>query len=329
MMDRRAFVTGVLAAVAVARPAQAQPSGRPARIGRLSPVSARAEAAFMEAFRNGLRELGWVEGQSFVIESRFAEGRVERLPALAAELVRQEVEVFLTGSNPAALAAKQATSAIPIVMVTTADPIGAGIVTSLARPGGNVTGVTALGAVLNAKRLEALKEAVPGLTRVAVLANPRSPDYIGPLLKEKEALARGLTLRLSVHEVTEADGLARAFAAMAAERTGALMVLTDVLFLTHRATIVELAARYRIPALYGERGFVDAGGLMFYGANLVDLYRRAAVYVDRILKGARPADLPVEQPTRFELVINAKTARALGLAIPHSLVLRADQVVEP
>jgi putative ABC transport system substrate-binding protein len=237
------------------------------------------------------------------------------------------VDVILAGSVPGALAAKNATATIPVVMVATGDPIGSGLVVNLARPAGNLTGVTGLGQELNAKRLEVLKGAVQRLSRVAVLMNPTSA-YTGPFLKEREGLARDLGVRLRVLEVDGPDGLKTAFATMARERAGALMVLTDIMFITHRRTIVELAARHRLPAVYGEREYVNDGGLMCYGANLEEMYRRAAFYVDRILKGVRPADLPIEQPTKFDLVINLKTARALGLTIPPSLLQRADQMIE-
>jgi putative ABC transport system substrate-binding protein len=325
-VSRRAVVVGLLALM---RPhvAAAQSGGRVIRIGRLSPLSAATDAPNLDAFRRGLRELGWVDGRTFTIEARFADGKAERLPALAAELVRQRVDVILVGSNQGAVAARGATTTIPIVMVTTGDPVAAGIVASLARPGGNLTGVTALGQALNAKRLELLKEAVPGVRRVIVLVNPGSL-YTAPLLRERESIARALGLELHVAEVRDAARLDQAFAAMAGERAGALMVQTDVMFVTHRTRIVELAARSRLPAVYGEREFVDAGGLMFYGASLVDMYHRAAVYADRILKGAQPGDLPVEQPTKLELVINRKAARALGLTLPPALLARADHLIE-
>lgn len=325
-MRRRAFVLGGVGVLAATLPVGAQPP-RVIRIGRLSPLTPTTEAPFMDAFRKGLQELGWIEGQHYTIEFRFAEGQIERLPGLAASLVREHVDVILTGSNPGALAAKNATTTIPVVMVTTGDPIGGGLVASLARPGGNVTGVTALGQALNAKRLEVLRQAVPGLRRVAVLTNPGSP-YTKSFLAERERVARELGLELPVIEAREPGELEPAFAAITRGRAGAVMVLTDVMFVTHRRTIVELAGRHRLPAVYGEREFVDAGGLLFYGASLVGMYRRAAFYVDRIAKGARPADLPVEQPTRLELVINLRTARALSLTLPPAFLLRADQVIE-
>jgi putative tryptophan/tyrosine transport system substrate-binding protein len=305
---------------------EAKPS-RVVRIGRLSPLSADADAPNLAAFRQGMRERGWVEGKTFTIEGRFATGQSARLPELARDLVRQRVDLILVGSNPGALAARGATDTIPIVMITTGDPVAVGLVKSLARPGGNVTGLTALGQQLDAKRLELIKEAVPGVTRVGLLANPNSL-YTPGLLTRKDAAARVLGLELPVVEAPAPDHLERAFAALAAARVGAVMVQTDAMFITHRRRIVELAGRSRLPAVYGEREFVEAGGLMFYGASFAELYREIAGYADRILKGTRPADLPVEQPTKLELIINLRTARALGLTIPSSVMGRADRLLE-
>ena len=331
MSNKRLGLLVALALGALSAPlaidAQESKAGRTARIGRLSPLSAEADAPNLAAFRKGLRDLGWVEGRSFTIETRFADGKTNRLPALAEELVRQRVDVMLTGSSPGALAAKRATATIPIVMVTTGDPVGDGLIASLARPGANVTGVTALGQVLNTKRLELIKEAVPGVTRVGVLINPAS-TYTPPFLRERDGAARALGLQLRLLEVNDPTEFEKAFAARATEGIGALMVQTNAMFITHRKRIVDLVAKSRLPAVYGEREFVDAGGLMFYGASLADMYRDAAVYADKILKGARPADLPVEQPTKLELIINFKTAKALGLTIPPSVLARANHVVE-
>jgi putative ABC transport system substrate-binding protein len=331
MINRGCALVSAIVCAALCAPlilvAQDAKPGKMARIGRLSPLSAASDIPNLGAFRKGLRDLGWVEGQDFALEARFADGKPERLPELAAELVRERVDVILVGSTQGALAAKRATSTIPIVMVTTGDPVGGGLVASLAHPGANVTGVTALGQVLSGKRLELLKETVPGVTRLAVLANPTSP-YTEPFLREREGAARALGLQLQVVEAHDPPRLEQAFAAMARERAGALMVLTDVMFINHRRRIVELAARSRLPAVYPEREFVGAGGLMFYGASLVDMYTRAAVHADKILKGAKPADLPVEQPTKLELIINLKTAKALGLTIPPSVLARADEVVQ-
>jgi len=328
VLDRRTFLGTLAAGLFAGQVAsEAQQAGRPARIGRLSPSLAETDAPLLDAFRKGLHELGWIEGQTFTIEDRFAEGKPDRLPNLAADLVRQRVDVILAGSHPAALAAKKATTTIPVVMVTTADPVAGGLVANFARPAGNLTGVTGLGQVLSAKRLEVLKEAVRVLSHVAVLTNPASA-YTGPFLKEREGIARQLAMQLRVFEADAPEGLRTAFAAMARGRAGALMVLTDIMFITHRRAIVELAARHRLPAVYGEREYVNDGGLMCYGANLEAMYRRAAFYVDRIINGARPPDLPIEQPTKFDLVINLKTAKALGLTIPPALLQRADQVIE-
>jgi putative ABC transport system substrate-binding protein len=326
-VDRRTFLAGAATLVAIPLGVGAQQPPRVARIGRLSPLTAEGDVPFMNAFRQALRELGWVEGRSFTIVSRFAEGDAARLPRLAASLVEAGVDVILTGSNPGALAAKQAATGTPIVMVTTGDPIGAGIITSLAHPGSNLTGVTALGGELSAKRLEALKGAVPSAQRVAVLVNPSAP-YTGPFLAEREGIARELGLRIRVVEARVPGDLEAAFAGMGRERDEALMVLTDVMFISERRAIVELAMRRRLPAMYFDRQFVDAGGLLFYGASLTHLYRRAAVYVDKVLKGVRPSDLPIEQPTTFELIVNLRAARAIGLTLPRAFLLRADQVIE-
>ncbi len=324
-----ALVAVVLAgasAVDIADGQDARP-GKVLRIGRLSPLSANADVPNLDAFRKGLRDLGWVEHRNFVIETRFADGNAERLPALAAELVRGRVDLILSGSTPGALAAKRATSEIPIVMVTTGDPVGGGLVASLARPGRNLTGVTALGHGLNAKRLELLKESIPGVSRVAVLANPESP-YTPPFLRDRDRIARMLAIELPVLEASAASRLEQAFTAMGRDRAEALMVLTDLMFINHRQRLVELAATARLPAVYPDREFVEVGGLMFYGASLAEMYGRAADYAYKILNGAKPADLPIQQPTRLELVINLRTAKALGVAIPRSVLVRADRLVE-
>jgi len=285
-----------------------------------------------EAFRQGLRDLGYVEGRNVVIEYRSAEGKYERFPALAAELVALKVDVIVAaGSTPAALAAKQATRTILIVFASAADPVASGLVTSLARPGGNVTGLSTVGSELVGKRLEQLKQAVPGVSRVAVLWQPQG--VLGErtrkdMLKEADVAARALGVRLQFVEARGPADFDRAFSDMTRARAGALTVLGSPTFLNERRRLVDLAAKNRLPAVYTVREFVDAGGLMSYGPNLADLFRRAATYVDKILKGAKPADLPVEQPTKFELVINLKAAKALGLTIPQSLLGRADQVVE-
>jgi putative ABC transport system substrate-binding protein len=305
---------------------EAQQAGKVVRIGRLAPISASIDGRVLEGFRQALQDRGWVEGQNLAFEYRYADGQLERLPALAAELVRLKVDVILAGSTPGALAAKHATSTIPIVMATTGDPVGGGLVPSLARPGGNLTGVTALGEAVIGKRLELLTEAVPGVTRVAVLTDPASP-YSGPFRHEVERAARALGVELHVLEGRDPGEFEPAFAAMRSEGAQALMMGMDPIFATHRRRIVELAAQSQLPTMYGLWEFVEVGGLMFYGESLPHMYRRAATFVDKILKGVKPADLPVEQATTFEFVINLKTAQALGLTLPPMFLFQADEVI--
>jgi putative ABC transport system substrate-binding protein len=327
LLVRALIVTlGILAAPLAA--AAQQPAGKVPRIGYLAPSSpSDATPGFVGAFRQGLRDLGYVEGKNIVIEYRSAEGKQERLPDLAAELVRLKVDIIVATTTSVALATKNATRTIPIVGVLVADPVGMGLVASLARPGGNITGTSAFGIEIGAKQLELLKETVPRISRVAVLYNPAG-GYSGPLLRELEGAARTLGVQLQLLEIRSPNELDRAFSAMTKERAGALFVPGDAMLLVHRTQIAELAARSRLPALYGLRQHVEAGGLMSYSANFSDLFRRAATYVDKILKGTKPADLPVEQPTRFELIINLKTAKALGISIPPSVLIRADKVIE-
>jgi putative tryptophan/tyrosine transport system substrate-binding protein len=306
--------------------AAAQPTTTVPRIGRLSPSSAAADKPALAGLREGLRQHGWTDRQNIAMEYRFADGKTDRLDELAAELVHLKVDVILSGATTGALAAKRATSAIPIVMVTTGDPVAAGLVTSLARPGGNLTGVTALGQELSGKRLQLLKEALPGKSHIAVLSNPTNPDS-KLSVKEVAASASELGVKLRVHEVGEPAKFDGAFRTMTAERADALMVLTDSMFLTHRKQIVELSAQHRLAAMYPISEFTNVGGLMFYGANFPDMYRRAAGFVDRILKGSKPADLPVQQATKFELVINLNAASQIGLTIPPNVLARADRVI--
>jgi ABC-type uncharacterized transport system substrate-binding protein len=327
-VDRRAFIStlaGGLLAVPLA--AEAREPGKVARIGMLSQGSPTFSPQLREAFRQQLRELGYVEGQNIVIEYRWAEGRAERLPDLAAELVSLNVDVIVAGGTPAPLAAKHATRTIPIVMTAAGDPVGSGLVASLARPGGNVTGLSARSPELGGKRLQLLKEVVPGLSRVAVLWNAANP-YAALVVRETETAARTLGLQVQSLEVRGPDDFENALPGAIRGRAGALIVVEDPLTFLYLKRIAEFAAQNRLPATYGYREFAEAGGLMTVGPNLADLYRRAAIYVDKILKGAKPADLPVEQATKFELVINLKTAKALGLTIPPSLLQRADQVIE-
>jgi len=295
------------------------------RIGYLA--SASGLGPLEEAFRQGLRELGYVEGKNIAIEYRLAQGKLDRLVDLAAELVRLKVDIIIVQSTLDAFAARRATTTIPIVMAASGDAVGTGLVASLARPGGNVTGLTVLARELSGKRLELLKEAVPRLSRVAVLWNAANPDKARDL-EETEVQARALGLRLQSLEVRGPNDIESAFRAATSKGAGALFTLTDALIITHQSRIVELAAKGRLPAMHEQREFVEAGGLMSYGPNDADLFRRAATYVDKILKGAKPSELPVEQPTRFEFVINLKTAKKIGLTIPPELLVRADKVIK-
>ncbi len=321
MTTRRAFIGAVTLGVLTAPlAAEAQQAGKMFRIGALGVGS-------LEPLRQSLRELGYVEGLNLAIEWRDAEGKTERFGDLAAELVRLKVDVIVAANPAATFAAKKSTASIPIVMVNTPDPVQLGLVVSLGRPGGNITGTTTLSADLSIKQLELLKEAVPRAVRIAVLWNPSNPWH--PLaLKGVEVAARSLAVQLQSLEVRGPEELDNAFAAITRERAGAVLVLSDPMTFFHRTRLADLAAKRRLPTMYGVRGYVDAGGLMSYWAHQADLYRRVGSYVDRILKGAKPADLPVEQPTKFELVINLKTAKALGLTIPPSLLGRADEIIQ-
>jgi putative ABC transport system substrate-binding protein len=329
-VQRRDFLIAAGALLAAPLAAEAQQPPRIARIGYLSPnLSANPQLA--EAFLQGLRDLGYVEGQNLVIEYRSAEGKPERLPALAAELVALKVDVIVSaGGTLAALAAKQATTILPIVVISVGDPVTSGLVTSLARPGGNVTGLSLLFPELVGKCLEQLKQVVPKVSRVALLTQPGAvPEHTQrDILKGAEGAARALGIRLQVVEARGPEDFDRAFSDMTSARAGALSVLSTPVFQSERRHLADMAAKNRLPTVFSFREFVDAGGLMSYGPNLADLSRRAATYVDRILKGAKPGDLPIEQPSKFELVINLKTAKALGITIPQSLLLRADEVIQ-
>jgi putative ABC transport system substrate-binding protein len=328
-MDRRAFI-GVIAGGLFAAPlaAGAQQAGKVYRIGILANVARTSEGGDLwGAFVDGLRELGYVEGRNVTIEERSCEGRYELLPALAGELVRLRVDVIVVPAGENARAAQQATRTIPIVAASLGSPVESRLVASFAHPGGNITGLSFAAPELVGKQIELLKEMLPSISQVAILANATNPIH-ATWLREAKAATRSIRLHLRAVEARKAGELASAFAVMARGHANALLVLPDGMFLLNRPNIAELAAKYRIPAMYGLREHVDAGGLVFYGASLRDSFRRAAAYVDKILKGANPADLPVEQPTKFELVINLKTAKALGLTIPPSLLQRADQVIE-
>jgi putative ABC transport system substrate-binding protein len=321
------IVIVVLAILVAPLTAEAQQPTNVHRIGYLSPGFSPSRLSTLEALRQGLRDLGGVEGENLTIEYRVAEGEVERLPALAAALVHLPVEVIVAGGSAAIHAAQHATRTIPIVMATANEPVGEGFGGGVARPGGNITGMSNLAAELPGKRLEILKETVPQSTRSAVLANPANASHASDLHHVNEA-ARALGLSLHIVEVRRAEELESAFAAMTRAGADALMVLSDSILLSQLpGRIADLAATHRLPAIYVRRVYVDAGGLMSYGPSLPDLYRRAATYVDKILKGAKPAELPVEQPMKFELVLNLKTAQALGLTIPPTLLFQADEVI--
>ena len=326
-VNRRHFLlTSLAGALAAPRAVEIVHAGMP-RVGFLSASTPTASPHLLRAFRDGLREVGYVEGRTITVEYRWADGRLERLPDLAADLVRLRVDVIVAANPQSIEVAKAATTSIPIVMGLAGDPVASGFVASLARPGGNITGPSAMAPHVVGKQLELLREVRPGVSRVGVLWNSGHPTG-KPQWQEAELVAGALQLRLLGHDVGDADRIDRAFTTMKQARVEALLVLVDQMLLINRSRVVELAARHRLPAVYWAREFVDSGGLMTYSSNMVDLLRRAATYVDRILKGAKPADLPIEQPTRFELVINLKTAKALGLTIPPSLLARADQVIE-
>ena len=328
-MDRRVFIVAVGGSI-LAAPlvGEAQPAGKLYRIGLLggSPPNSRGGRRAWEGFFQGLRELGYVEGQNIIVEGRWYGERTDRLPALAGELVQLKVDVIVAGAPPAPEAAKRATSTIPIVMANHNDPVGSGLVASLARPGRNVTGMSTLSPELIGKRLQLLKEAIPGISREAVLSNPTIPSQALEL-KEAKVAAGLLKVQLQLLEARAPGDFTGSFSAITKERADGVIVISSSMFYDERTRIAKLAADSRVPTIYGLKEFADAGGLMTYGIDVHESFRRAAGYVDKILNGAKPADLPVEQPTKFELVINLKTAKALGLSIPQSLLVRADEII--
>jgi putative ABC transport system substrate-binding protein len=327
--NRRAFLL-ILAASALARSrrSDSQPASRLFHIGYLSGGSAKGAAHLAHAFRDGLRELGWTEGARIVIDYRFAEGRVDRLPALAAELVHAKVDVLVAGPSPPAVAARNATRTIPVVMVAVGDPVGQGLVASLARPGGNVTGMSFdVGLESFGKSLEILGQIIPGLRRVAVLLNPANPAQ-ALAARDLNVAAGAMAVALTTVGARSPEEFDVAFAAIAKANPQALLVVTDSLFILHRERLAVLTSRHRLPSMHGAREHVEAGGLVAYGPKLTEVFRRAATFVDRILNGARPGELPVEQPSKFELVVNMKVARNLGLTIPSPLLVRADELIE-
>jgi len=295
------------------------------RIGFLSPTS---DDSRVEAFRQGLRELGYNEGRNIAIEYRWADGKFERLPELAAELVRLKVDIVVAVVTQASLAVKNATRTIPIVMIGVADPVSSDLVASLARPGANITGTSSMTAEIVGKHLELLKETLPKISRVAVLWNPANPIFQAIQLRETEDAARALGVRLQLVEARGTDEIDRAFETVARERTRAVLILNDPVFTAHRKRMADLSAKHRLPAVSGTLEYTEVGGLMAYGPSFPDMHRRAATYVDKILKGAKPADLPIERPTKFELVIKLKTAKQIGLTIPPNVLVRADRVIK-
>jgi putative tryptophan/tyrosine transport system substrate-binding protein len=321
------IVSLILALLAAPLAAEAQQTGHAFRVGFLSTASASSAAPRVEAFTRGLRELGYIEGQTITIEYRWAEGRDERLPALAADLVRLKVDVVVTQGTVPTLAARHASPTMPIVMAAAGDPVATGLVASLARPGGTITGLTQVNPEVAGKRLELLQAILPGQTRVAVLWNPGNP-VAGPELRETEDAARSLGLQLQTAGVRDPQGFERAIVLSHEGRAHAIVLLSDIMFVGQRRHIVDLAAVHRLPIIAWTREFAAAGALMTYGPNTIEMHRRAATYVDKILKGAKPADLPVEQPTKFELVVNLKTAKALGLTIPSAVLARADDIIQ-
>jgi putative tryptophan/tyrosine transport system substrate-binding protein len=327
-MRRREFILLTGGASLFSFPAQAQQAGKVARIGYLGVTSASDRPALLDTFRQGLRERGWIEGQNIVIDYRFAEGQLERLPDLAAELVGLKVDVIVSLGTQGVTAARNATKTIPVVMIAVRDPVGTGLIASLARPGGNITGVSGYAGLESvAKQLELLSEMAPKTSRVAILWNPANP-YHQLAIKELNIAAPALGLQLQILEARDPNEIDDAFAAMARERVGGLLVLSDVIFNSHGTRLAELAIRSALPNAHAVRETVEAGGLMSYGPSFLDSFRRGAAYVDRILKGTKPADLPVEQPTTFELVINLRTANTLGIEIPTTLLSRADELIE-
>jgi putative ABC transport system substrate-binding protein len=326
MIKRREFITLIGGAAAWPLAARAQQPGKFARIGHLDLGPASARESRVAVLRTGLRDLGWVEGKNMIIEFRWADG-IHQLPELAAELVRLKVDVIFAPSSTMVEPARQATKTIPIVFSNHADPIGTGHVASLPRPGGNITGLSVLATELDAKAMEILKQAVPHATRIGVLWNPTTPSHV-PGLQSVKAAGEKLGLALHVVPATTVEEFDAALAAMARERVGGVFVVPSPLSTMERAALAQLALQYRLPTMFAARENVETGGLMSYGADRNDLIRRAALYIDKILKGAKPADLPVQQPTKFEFVLNFKTAKALGLNIPATVLARADEVIE-
>jgi putative ABC transport system substrate-binding protein len=326
-MRRRKFISLLGAAVASPLVVRAQQPSKVYRIGMLETISAALNSANLAAFRKSLHDLGYVEGQNLRIEYRSADGRAERFPELATQLVGLTVDLIVTRGTPASLAAKNATATIPVVMAAVSEPFGSGIVADLAHPGGNITGLSSFATVLDAKRVELLREVVPGAVRIATFMNMGNPVQLNEW-KEIKAAAQSTSIQPQLLDVRRVEDIGPAFDAAIEQHADALVVGIDAVMQANSQLVAGLAAKHRLPAIYASKEFIDAGGLLAYGVSYPDLYRRAAIYIDKILKGAKPADLPIEQPTKFELVVNLKTAKALGITIPPLLLARADEVIE-
>ncbi len=328
MNNRRKLIVALGAGLLTARSAYSQPARKLPQVGYVGNATPALETALLEGLRLGLRERGYIEGKNIEVHYRWANGSIDALPAFTAELIALKVDVIVTAGTPAALAAKKATTTIPIVMAAVGDPVATGIVPSLARPGGNITGLSTLYTQLEGKRIQILREFVPRMKRIALLTNPANA-FTSVILQSTRAATEAQHLAAQIYEVSAVPEFEKVFAAIAKSKPDAMAVLADRPFLvSNRKRIVEFAAQNRIPAIYPFSEFMDDGGLVFYGPNFPDMFRRAATYVDKIIKGAKPADLPLEQPTRFEFIINAKTAKALGLTIPQSFMISADKVIE-
>ena len=325
-MRRREFIT-LLGGVAVTWPLAANAQSKTPRIGFMGNSTAALEANLVDAFREGLREHGYEEGRNIVIEYRWADGKYERFPALVAELIAANVEVIVTAGTPAALAMKKATTTVPLVMVAVGDPVGTGLVPSLARPGANLTGLSSVAPDLEGKRLQLLREVVPALSHVAMFINSLNPFHVSSM-RQARAAAQTMGIKLQLHDIRKSEDLDDAFAAIRKERPDALLILADRVFLHNRQRIVDFANEQRLPNVNAYKELVEDGGLMSYGPSYEDMHKRAAIYVDKILKGARPADLPIEQPSKFTFIVNLKAAKALGLTVPSQLLGLSDQLIE-
>ena len=325
-MKRREFIA-LLGGAAAAWPLAARAQSKIPRIGFMGNSTAALEANLVDAFREGLRELGYEEGRNIVIEYRWADGKYERFPALVAELIAAKVEVIVTAGTPAALAVKKATTTVPLVMVAVGDPVGTGLVPSLARPGGNLTGLSSVAPDLEGKRLELLREVVPALSHVAMFINSLNPFHVSSM-RQARAAAQAMGIKLQLHDIRKSEDLDDAFAAIRKERPDALLILADRVFLHNRERMMDFTKEQRLPNVNAYKELVEVGGLMSYGPSYEDMHKRAAIYVDKILKGAKPADLPIEQPSKFTFIVNLKAAKALGVTVPSQLLGLADEVIE-